>query len=989
MSEDEALFRGAATHGFVVESLDQVPELRALVYRLRHGVSEARLVHMAVDDQENLFSITIPTPPWNDTGAPHILEHSVLGGSRKYPVRQPFFEMLKMSMGTYINAFTASDHTCYPVASTVRADLFHLADVYFDAVFHPSLTEDTFRREGHRLTPLDPNAPGGALSVTGIVYNEMKGAFSRPETRLHMEAQAALLPDTPYARSSGGRPEAIPALSYEELLEFYRVHYHPSRAYFFTYGDIPVSDIAAFLDERLEGFAPLGPLGPVPRQRRWSAPRQQVREYAVDPSEGQAARTYLLVQWLAGDAADPRDAVDIDVLSLVLLGNEAAPLRRALVDSRLGQAVTMAGFYGIGPEGVFQVGLKGSEPDRAGALLDLIHDVLADLATRGLSEADVEAAFRQAAYEHLEIGSAHPLHMRRTVVEGWRLAGSPLTFLAQGQELARCRQRWREDPGMFPRLIRERLLGNPHRLCTVLRPSITWQAEADEAFRERMRQVRATLDDAQLAELAAASAEVERRAGTPNPPEAVALLPQLRLEQVPRGPRHIPTSVEQLAPNVVLLRNDVFANGVNYLALDLDVGGLPTEAWAYVPLWVDAVRKMGAAGLDYQAMARRVAAATGGVQAWPVVSAPSVAGGPGARSLRLAVKALDEQVPGALEVLGDLLVAVDPTDRERLAAVLEQAVAGMRTGLLNGGSATAWRHAAAGLDPAGELRERMYGSSQLRLLAALGRDPEHLDELAARILRVRASLVGGGRLVASFTGSDAVADAVRGALRRWGRALAAVPAPRAEEIPGSERAPRQGLAAPLAVAYIAAVMPAPHWEDPDSALVSVGAQLVTTEYVRPEIRFKGTAYGGSCAYDALGRQLALLSWQDPHVTRTLGVFAQTRHYVAGAEWSQTDVDRAIIATIKDGDRPIRPEEATTLALHRHLAGITPEARDARHQTMLGSTPAAVRQALLAVLDQGAAATRMAVMAGRGMLADANRELGAAALEVRELLPPGR
>ena len=226
-------------NGFVLRANTPVPHLGGFLRELEHERTGARLLHLFADDEENLFSVTFFTPPPDNTGLPHILEHSVLAGSKKYPVRDPFFEMLKMSMATFINAMTYPDHTCYPVSSNVKRDLFNLAEVYFDAVFHPLLTENIFKREGHHLRPKDPARPDGELTVNGIVFNEMKGIFSNPEMALYTHSHAHLFPQTLYGREAGGDPWHIPELSYERFLDFYRIHYHPSNACFVVYGDIP------------------------------------------------------------------------------------------------------------------------------------------------------------------------------------------------------------------------------------------------------------------------------------------------------------------------------------------------------------------------------------------------------------------------------------------------------------------------------------------------------------------------------------------------------------------------------------------------------------------------------------------------------------------------------------------------------------------------------------------------------------------------------
>ena len=271
MSElpDQGLHEGDEIDGFIVSEVTLLPAQRMVAYQLEHIRSGARLLHLYTDDAENLFSISFSTPPPDDTGVPHILEHSVLSGSRKYPVRDPFFEMIKMSMATFINAMTGLDTTYYPVSSNVKQDLFNLADVYFDAVFHPMLSRQTFKREAHHLAPLHKEQPTGELTVNGIVYNEMKGAYSNPEATLYERMCRVLLPDTIYSRDSGGDPRHIPELSYDGLRHFHHTLYHPGNAYFVFYGDIPTADYLQFLGDKLDEFTRQPAPAVISRQPTW------------------------------------------------------------------------------------------------------------------------------------------------------------------------------------------------------------------------------------------------------------------------------------------------------------------------------------------------------------------------------------------------------------------------------------------------------------------------------------------------------------------------------------------------------------------------------------------------------------------------------------------------------------------------------------------------------------------------------------------------
>ncbi len=950
-----------------------VPELAAVAYLCRHAPTGATLLHLQTDDVENLFSITVPTPPLDDTGVAHILEHCVLGGSRAYPVRQPFFEMLKMSMGSFINAFTASAHTSYPVASPVAADLFNLAAVYFDAVFHPLLAEDTFRREGHRLAPADPADPLGDLVATGIVYNEMKGYFSRPEVRLSFEAQAALLPNTVYAHNSGGRPEAILDLDHAGLLRFHAAHYHPGQALFLTYGDQPLAAYLAFLEPRLAGFGAGRSVAPPARQTPWPAPRRTEAVYDPGAQAEQPGQTWFLLQWLAGTATDPAEVVALEVLAWLLDGSEAAPLRRALVESRLGQAVTHSGLQTLGAEAILQVGLKGSEPDRADAFEALVLETLARLADETFPADHVEAAFRQARYRHQEIRPMLPLHVFASAARPWVAGADPLEFLRLRRGLDACRQEWLADPRCFNRRIGERLVGNPHRLRTVLRPEPGWQARRDAELAERWRRVRQGMDAPGLRALAAASAAVDRDAAEPNTPEAVARLPQLRRDDVPERPRHLPTVVGAVG-RAALLVTSVPSNGISYVQMDFDLAGLGAGHWPLVARYAAWLRRLGASGLDYAQQARRLAANTGGLHAAPVVGR-TVDGLP-LRRLRVGLKALDETFPEALAVLADLLFGLDPRDTDRLRAVVGESLAATRTGLVSGGAGTARRRASAALGPDGALSELLSGLPALERLERWDRafDAE-APALAGGIEAVRDAVAAAGPSAVSFVGGAAPLEALQKAVQRWGP-RGGGPSTAAEVLLPAIGSHRQGLVAPVTVAYCARALPAPPQAHPDAPLLAVGAQLATAEYVRPEIRFRGTAYGGACVYDAMDGELALLSWQDPHIVRTLGVFAALQDWVAGRSWGPLELDRAVIATLKDEVRPLRPEEVCAAALRRHVAGITPEVRERSHAQARGATAAAVRRAMGEALAAARDLESVCVLAGSAMLEQANAELGA-------------
>jgi len=986
---------GQIVHGFVVRRVEPLPHLRAVAYELEHGSTAARVLHVHSADTENLFSVTFPTPPADDTGLPHILEHAVLGGSRKFPVKDPFFEMVKSSMATFINAMTDVDKTMYPVDSTVRQDFFNLADVYFDAVFHPTLTENTFKREGYRLEPVDRANPAGGLHIKGIVYNEMKGAYSSADRLVSKHSTSPLFPDTVYGRDSGGDPDRIPDLTYEQFRAFHRTHYHPSNAYFFMYGDIPTADHLAFLKPRLAGFGRMAVENAVRRQERWAAPRSATEQYPVAPAATTAAKTFLTLNWLVCDCTDVQTVMALIALDAILLGNQAAPLRKALVDSKLGEDVTLAGFRMVGREGTFNVGLKGSEADRRAAFVALVLETLGRLAAEGGIEAErVDAAFQQLAYRYLEITSNFPLNLMYAATGMWIYGADPLALLRAEEHMAALKERFRSNPRLFGDLIRTLLLENPHRLDVAVVPDPQYQARKDAALAEEMTRKAAALSAEAIGQLGADADELERELNAPNTPEALASLPQLRVADLPRVPRHVPTFVEPLDNGVEVLRNDVFANGVNYVHLAIDLAGMPADLWAYLPLYGDCVRKMGAAGLDYVGMAERLSAHTGGVGFGPRCHTHGADAGRVMREAIFTVKFLDEKAAPAMGVLHDLLFALDLRDAGRLEDLLTQARAAHRTRVVTNGVGIAMSHAARGFNPESHLNEVLYGLPQTRLVESLhggggGGAGAAREGLVAKLEAIRDFMLARARLTASFTGSAGAYGAVRKTLAAWTAAMRGDAVPAVDDAVAFERwagaGPREGLAGPMNVAFNTRVMPAPHLSHPDAPALTVAGRLVGLDYLLTEVRFKGTAYGAGCGYGPLDRTLKFHSYRDPWVTRTLGVFEGVPEYVRTAAWSEAEVGRAIIGTAKEGERPIRPAEATGTALFRHRIGDTPERRNARHAALLQVTPGEARRAMLAVLDEGMAKSAVCVVSSREKLEAANAETPGAGLSVEEIM----
>lgn len=978
---EAALREGDVVQGFRVHRVTGLPHMGSIAYELEHPASGARILHISNDDSENLFSIALRTPPDDDTGTPHILEHSVLSGSRKFPVKDPFVAMTRMSMATFINAMTGIDYTVYPVASNVRQDLFNLADVYWDAVFHPFLSEETFKQEGHHLDFADRSDLTSPLVVSGVVFNEMKGAYSVPERWISQALFSTLFGDTPYGLSSGGDPVAIPDLSYEQFVAYYQRLYRPENAFVFLYGDVPTVEYLEFLAPRLEGYERDGMSISPMSQPRWSAPRRTECEYPVGSEDAVEARTFHQMAWLCGDSRDTSDVLRFGVLSELLLGTFAAPLHRALIDSKLGENLTASSSFTHGIDSGFLVGIKGSEPDRREAFEKLVLETLERCATEGFAADRIDAAFHQYAYVTLEITQRYPLVTAMNAYSLWLHGSDPLAYLRAQETLDALHDEVRGNEHAFSAMIRERLLDNPHRLTQTSRPVPGLAQVRDAEAASKLAAHKQSMSPEDLERIAREAEDLERTQGLPNSAEALATLPQLRVADLPRKPREIPTEVETLDGGITAIRNDVFANGVNYMKLSFDLSELPVELWNYVALFGRCISKMGAGGHDYAAMTERVAATTGGISFSPAATGHAIDPDGTVLAGTYMMKTLDGRIDDALAVLRDVIFDLDLGDIDRLRDVIVQEKATYRTQAPASGNVYATRHAVRGLGPLGGITERMYGVPQPRLMLRLadGFDAE-CDQLVANLEAIRRHLLDGRRLTLSFTGAAAAYDRVRQTVGSWaadlglagraadgrptsGQASAAVPAA-AYELPSVSR---QGFAAPVDVAFCAAAFPAPHDSDERGAALQVAGLVLSRGHLWDEIRAKGGAYGVRCTWNGIGKWWVLSSYRDPHIDETLETFRGVTDHVRAADWSQDEIDRTVIAAAKDAERPIRPDSATALSMWRHLQGESAEVRERNHMALLDLRASDVKRAVLEVFEAGLPQRCEAVVASRERL----------------------
>lgn len=966
-------------YGFTIKKSTFVKAIGAEVREIEHAKSGARIVNVYAPDRENCFCIALSTPPPDDTGMPHILEHMTLAGSEKFPCKEPFFEMIKRSVATFINAMTGNDITYYPVSSTVKKDLFNLADVYFDAVFHPLLTKETFAREAHHLAPADPGNPLGKLKYDGIVYSEMKGVFSSPEGILERDCVRKLLPDTCHGKESGGNPDDIPSLTHEALREFHKKAYHPSNGCIVLYGDIPVEDWLEFLAPRLDFFDAAQRLPVSPRQPRWDSPRRYSGKYPIPENEDAADKTYLSLNWLVGDMRDLDFVVRLTILSQLLIGNNAAPLKKAIVDSHIGSDLIASGSSSNGLEMSFHLTLEGAEADKMDEFVKVVESTLASLAQKPFDRDLVDAAFQLSVYDYSEIKSYHALETAALVVGCVLKDIDPVLLLDRKPAYDAAIAKIKEDPMILPGMIKKLLLDNSHRLEIILSPDKNAGKEEDERLDGELEKIRGSLSRGELEKIASDAAALEKLNGMPNTDEDLARLPSLNISDIPPVPAAVPFIQEKTSYGGHFLATDNLAtNNIVYLLLSFDVADLPEDLWIYLSRYADAVSELGTENCDFAATTRKRATVLGdlsvGVKVTSHVSDPDAVMPTVNFSIKTTVFTLDE----ALERLREAIFELDPFDKSRIADILKQDRTACRAGIVQDARNTAYVHSGRKINQIGHMKNLFGGKPMLDLLERLNKigPEEAYRETTEKIVKIRDFLLNPHRVNISLAAPDELRGKILKTVEKWLDRMAdrSVPGAFSSSFAKDLAIRREGLSAALKVSFSSLVLPAPGLVHPDSIPLSIGSSILSSEYMLPEIRFKGNAYGAGMAHHPESGILAFMTYRDPQIAKSYGIMAKTADFAKNFNWTKEITENAILTIARKYEKPIRPSEACQTIYSWIKSGYTQDLREKTYAETLSATPKAVKETTIGILESSFPMHSYAVAASEEELEKAQNDI---------------
>jgi len=925
--------------GFNLVQSSMLDEINVKLFQFEHTRTGARFVHLACDDSNNMFAVAFKTPPEDSSGIAHILEHTVLCGSKNYPVRDPFFSMLKRSLNSFMNALTSSDWTCYPFSSQNRKDFSNLLGIYLDAAFFPLLREQDFAQEGHRLEFSEMGNPESSLEFKGVVYNEMKGAMADPASLLGRRTNKHLYPTTCYHHNSGGEPLDIPNLTWEDLKAFHARFYHPSNACFFTYGNSPVEKHLERIDSQvLQHFGAIEVKSEVPPEPYRKQPVFSEETFPLDPGEDISGKTMLHVAWLTNDISDSYTRLCMTLLSQLLLGNPGAPLYKALLDSGLGKNLTPGcGYHDDYRTTGFAVGLQGTEPEHVEAIEECILENLQSIAEIGFSQERIDAAIHRLELANREVTGGsypYPITLLLRILGPWLHCDDPTSALKFDTHFERLRADV-ANGGFFEGLMQTWLLDNKHRVTLCLRPDQEQGALEKKHERERLERIKASLTPVQKQALIEQAQQLQQ---DQEQVEDLSCLPDLDMKDIdPVEPR-----VESDFSNIDGLDVQRFAqptNGLSYVNIYFPCAHIEDELIPYVPLFCSMLTQVGTDKYDYVEMAQRMEAKTGGISCSASVMNDIHTLDHANVWVHLKGKALDRNTEPLCNIMAELCTSAEFSNIERLATVIGQIKSSMENSIPASGHSFAAQAGAASLTAAAQRRELWGGLAQLQHIKQLATlQQEELTHTAEMLTRLQLQLFERSNMRVALTAEEGQLDHVSSALKSFIHALPAYKvrsnAPLGKLTP---QAMQLGWATSIPVSYVTRCFRTIPYTHEDAAVLNVLATLLRANFLHREIREKGGAYGGMASNSSDGGIFCMLSYRDPHLERTLDVYTRALQWVEGGTFGEQEIKEAVLSVFSSHDRPKAPSGRAATEFASQLQGLTYPMRQQFRENLLKVT----------------------------------------------------
>ena len=918
---------------------EHIASLNIVMEKYVHRETDALHYHLSSNNIENVFLVAFRTVPMDSTGVAHILEHTALCGSERFPVRDPFFMMIRRSLQTFMNAFTSSDWTAYPFASKNKKDFHNLLNVYLDAAFFSRLDELDFMQEGHRLEFAELDDSDSELQYKGVVFNEMKGAMSSTNSVLWQTMSKHLYPTTTYHYNSGGEPEDIPNLSYEQLKSFYSSHYHPSNSVFMTFGDISAQEHQTQLEDlALSKFKKMDVNIQVDDEKRYDSPLHVVEKYAADSDEPD--KSHIVIGWLLGYSTDLSEVFKAQLLSSVLLDNSASPLLRALETTDLGSSPSpMCGLEDSSREMSFMAGLEGCNADNTEAVEALVINTLEGIVKNGIPQNQIEAALHQLELNQREIsGDSYPYGLQ-LILTGLSTAlhrGDPISLLNIHTVLDELREAIKNE-FFIPSLIKEILLENNHRITLTLNPDPNLAAEKAEAEKSKLAEIKASLSPDQITHIINRSKALAERQMQEDDP---TILPKVTLADVPstvEEPTYTLQKLDNSRLNCNFYRQGT--NGISYQQIVVELPQLSAELLNVLPLYTSCLPELGIGNKDYAEVQVWQSKISGGVNCFSSIRSHSDDEQSVNGYVTYSSKSLSVNHNELTDLLHKMLGNARFDENQRLVELIDQICARKENSITGHGHSLAMQLASSKMNPTAYLSHNFGGLAGIKQLKAIRGNldkPETSAGLMEKFKELHQQIMGANKQILSI-GEDASFVTMLADLdAKWDSNLSLGNQNRFS-LPAIRERVREAWATSTQVNFCAKAYPTVPSAHPDNATLHVLAGYLRNGFLHRAIREQGGAYGGGASQDANSASFRFFSYRDPRLEATLDDFDASIQWVLNERQAGYQLEEAILGVITTMDKPSSPAGEAKQAFYNRLFDRSLEHRMEFRQRVLSTT----------------------------------------------------
>ncbi len=898
----------------------RIDDLNSESYIVRHKKTGARLALLSNDDNNKVFYIGFRTPPKNSTGVAHIIEHTVLCGSREFPIKDPFVELVKGSLNTFLNAMTYPDKTVYPIASCNDTDFQNLMHVYLDAVFYPNIydTKKIFQQEGWHYEMEDENSE---LGINGVVYNEMKGAFSSADEVVAREIRKSLFPDTTYGIESGGDPDVIPELTYEDYLDFHRKYYHPSNSYIYLYGDMDMAEKLKYIDEAyLSHFDKIDVDSEIEVQKAFDARKDITSQYPIMKEESEKDNTYLTLNYAVGSSLDPKFYVAFDILDYALCSAPGAPVKKALIDKGIGSEVFSDYDNGI-KQPTFSIVAKNANPEQKEEFIKTIEDVLKAQVAEGIDKKALlaginadEFKYREADFGRFPKGLLYGLQ----VFDSWLYDDmKPWINIEANETFAQLKKE--VDTGYFEGLVEKYLLNNNHSTMLMVTPKKGLAEEKEEALKKALSEYKSGLSKDEIAQIVKETAELKAYQEEPDAPEDLAKIPLLRREDMKKEADKF-IYEERAAGDQKILFHDVFTNGIGYLNFVFDLKNVPDRLLPYVPVLKLLLALMDTENYSYIDLYNEINLKTGGITGSVSSYTDAKDVSKFMTTFEVNVKALYPQIADAFRLVNEILMHTKFDDKKRLLEIMEENCSRARSELAGAGHHSAALRAMSYVSPAAKLSDMTSGIGGYRFLEEVREriqdDDKATEEFIGYMKELSEIIFRPENLLVDYTASEKEYAGIPEKVEDFAKELYTTEVKKESFTLKCEKL-NEGFQTAGQVQYVCRAGNFASKGLKYDGSLRVLKVMLGYDYLWKNIRVLGGAYGCMSGFAKNGDSY-FVTYRDPHLTRSIDVFKEAADYLKNFEADERTITQFIIGAISDLDTPKTPSTKGAYGLTAYL-----------------------------------------------------------------------